>query len=97
MPMLHDLSNHLAFIRRHIGPSDNDQTLMLETCQASSIDELIKETVPESILLEKPIDLQPAQDESSALKSMRAIAEKNQLMQNHIGMGYYPVETPNGF
>ncbi len=95
MPTLHDLSDNTAFIRRHIGPANHDQKLMLETCQASSIDDLIQQTVPESILLKQAIDLAPAQNESKALASLKATALKNQVKQNFIGMGYYPVETPN--
>ena len=39
------------FSNRHIGPKDKDVAEMLETVNASSIDQLINETIPKKIHL----------------------------------------------
>ena len=47
--MINDTSKE--FIRRHIGPSEEDMDKMLKLVGANSLDDLIKKTVPEEILL----------------------------------------------
>ena len=39
------------FTSRHIGPSEQEQTQMLNELGLSSLDELVREVVPDSILL----------------------------------------------
>ena len=39
------------FIQRHIGPSEEEQAKMLSDLELSSIDELVRQVVPDSILL----------------------------------------------
>ena len=39
------------FVNRHIGPSEAEQTQMLSDLGLSSMDELIRQIVPDSILL----------------------------------------------
>ena len=39
------------FIQRHIGPSESEQRKMLADLGLSTIDELVREIVPDSILL----------------------------------------------
>ena len=39
------------FIQRHIGPSESEQRKMLVDLGLSTIDELVREIVPDSILL----------------------------------------------
>ena len=39
------------FIRRHIGPSKDQQTQMLQDLGLSNLDELVRQVVPDSILL----------------------------------------------
>jgi glycine dehydrogenase len=50
----------LKFVDRHNGPRDFQEKQMLERLGVSSIDELIKQTVPEDILLKEPLALEPA-------------------------------------
>ena len=45
------------FIQRHIGPSVDEQNIMLKELGYQSLDELIKETVPEKILLKDDLDI----------------------------------------
>ena len=39
------------FISRHIGPTEEEQTQMLNDLGLSSLDELVRQVVPDSILL----------------------------------------------
>ncbi|MEA1886859.1 MAG: aminomethyl-transferring glycine dehydrogenase [Bacteroidota bacterium] len=77
------------FVNRHIGPRDNEVTPMLETIGADSLDGLIKETVPHSIMLEKPLELPEAMSEFEYLNYIRKIGAKNEQYRSFIGMGYY--------
>ena len=45
---------------RHIGISEQEEALMLQAIGLSSIDELIEQTIPESIRLNEKIDLPEA-------------------------------------
>ena len=53
--MINDTSKE--FIRRHIGPSEEDIEEMLKIVGADSLDDLMKKTVPENILLKEFHDL----------------------------------------
>ncbi|HVS72018.1 MAG TPA: aminomethyl-transferring glycine dehydrogenase [Phycisphaerae bacterium] len=83
-----------TFPRRHIGPSPADQAAMLQLLGASSLEELIAQTVPAAIRLQKPLNLPPAQSESEALGTLRSIASKNRIYKSFLGMGYYGTITP---
>ena len=45
------------FTRRHIGPADRDVAAMLGVIGASSIDELLDQTMPSSIRSDTPLSL----------------------------------------
>lgn len=83
------------FISRHIGPSDSDQAKMLTSVGYSSMDQFIKDIVPSSILEQKQLDLQDCVSEHKALTILKAIASKNIINKNFIGMGYFGTYTPN--
>ena len=88
------LSPSDTFVRRHIGPSDDDITSMIETVGVSSLDELIDQTLPADIRLKRELDLGRERGEQGLLDELRGIAEKNEVMTSHIGMGYYSCITP---
>src|SRR3954466_8449925 len=46
-----------TFVRRHLGPSEGEVRQMLEVVGAGSLAQLVRETIPESILREAPLDL----------------------------------------
>ncbi|CBJ30901.1 Glycine dehydrogenase (decarboxylating) [Ectocarpus siliculosus] len=83
-----------TFARRHIGPSDADVEVMMKTVGVKSLDDLVDRTVPHSIRLDEPLDLEDALSESEALTAIRKIADKNQVMKNFIGMGYSETTVP---
>lgn len=82
------------FVSRHIGPSDADVQTMLDAVGASSLDELVGQTVPKQILLKEPLALEPACTEQEALGYLRGLADQNQVNTSYIGMGYYDTVVP---
>ena len=83
------------FAYRHNGPRDFQIKEMLEAIGAGSLDELISQTVPADIMLDKPLDLAPAVSESEYLASLKEIAAKNKPFRSMIGMGFYGTASPS--
>jgi glycine dehydrogenase len=83
-----------AFESRHIGPDAKQTSEMLKKIGASSIDELISQTIPDSIRLKKPLNLPHALSEYEFLGQFREIASKNKVYKSFIGAGYYNTITP---
>ncbi len=82
------------FLWRHIGPRPEDIENMLKVVGVSSLDELIEQTVPESIRLKKTLDLPAPLTEFEFISRMKAVASKNKLYRTFIGQGYYDTITP---
>jgi glycine dehydrogenase len=83
-----------TFVRRHIGPSPEDQTRMLKAMGAESLDALIADTVPASIRLQRRLDLGPGLTEAALLERAAALGAKNEVWRSFIGMGYSDCITP---
>ena len=83
------------FIGRHIGPSINQQTRMLEDLGLSNLDELVDQIVPKSILIDKEAlkGIPQGCDEKKALSELRVIADKN-IVRNRSERGYYETFCP---
>lgn len=82
------------FVTRHIGPRDQEIDEMLKTIGVSSLDELINQTVPSSIHLQKPLNLPEPLTEFEYLGRIREIASKNKVYRSFIGSGYYGTYSP---
>jgi len=82
------------FKQRHIGPNADDIRQMLDVLGVSSLDDLINQTVPQSIRLPRALNLPEALSEYAALAKLKEIALKNQIFRSFIGMGYYDTITP---
>ena len=82
------------FVGRHNGPRTGDITAMLEKIGASSLDELIAQTVPAGIRLKKPLNLPGGMSEYQYHKHLRGIAAKNKVFRTYIGLGYYNTIVP---
>jgi glycine dehydrogenase len=89
------LAAHDAFIARHIGPWDEDQQQMLAVLKRKTLDQLIEDIVPPRIRSRDALALPLAQSEPAVLAQLKAIAKKNKVFKNYIGMGYYGTHTPN--
>jgi glycine dehydrogenase len=82
------------FIQRHIGPSIDEQNIMLKELGYKSLDELIKDTVPQKILFKGSLDIGDPNSEYKALRKLKNISKKNKVYSSFIGMGYYGTYTP---
>ena len=84
------------FQSRHIGVTDkNELQQMLDVIGVKSVDELISQVIPESIRLQRPLEL-PAQgmSEYQFAAHIRELAARNRTLRSFIGMGYYPTAVP---
>lgn len=83
-----------GFERRHIGSAGEDAAEMLKTVGADSVEELVRQAVPEDILDETPLSLPPPTDERAFLEHMEETAALNRRFRSFIGLGYYGCRTP---
>ena len=86
----YDFANH-----RHIGPSQADIDEMLKVLGVGSLDELIDQTVPESIRQKAPLDFGKPKSERGFLYEMRQVAKKNKVFTTMIGQGFHGTVTPS--
>ncbi|MCE2996907.1 MAG: aminomethyl-transferring glycine dehydrogenase [Cyclobacteriaceae bacterium] len=82
------------FEARHNAPNDTQIAEMLKVVKASSVDELINQTVPANIRLKKALNLPPAQSEYAFLNEFKKLVSKNKIYKSYIGTGYYNCITP---
>ncbi len=86
--------NTTSFANRHIGPNSKEQKDMLNLIGATSIDQLINQTVPDNIRLKKELDLDPAMSEQEYLVHINELSKKNKVFKTYIGLGYHPTIMP---
>ena len=94
-PALEILQYQDEFLHRHIGPGDVQIAEMLRELGLESLQQLIVETIPSSILSNKPLSLPDPIPENEALAKLKSIAAKNKQSRSFIGLGYYDTYTPN--
>lgn len=82
------------FISRHIGPNAEATQAMLTRLGYKSLDALIEATVPDNILKKDALDLAEPKREHEVLAELKTIAQQNQVLRTHIGMGYYDTHVP---
>ena len=82
------------FVRRHVGPSDEEQVAMLKVLGYESLDALIDAAVPVGVRSFDALDLPPAVAEHTVLDELRALAARNRVAEPMIGLGYYGTITP---
>lgn len=83
------------FEDRHHGQTDAALADLLQTVGASTIDELIGQTVPDAIRLAKPLNLPAPKSETAFLTDFKKVAGQNKIFKSYIGTGYYDTLTPN--
>ena len=83
-----------SFALRHIGPSPLEQKAMLNTIGVTSIEQLVSETVPADIRLEKDLDLEAAMSEQEYLNHIYELSKLNKIFKSYIGLGYHPSNLP---
>lgn len=82
------------FRNRHIGVNPSDLETMLAKIGASSLDELIEQTVPSDIRLAEKLNLPEAQSEQEYAEHIQFLASQNRIFATYIGMGWYETVTP---
>lgn len=82
------------FQDRHIGISENDEAVMLQTIGVKTLDELINQTIPKDILLDEALDLPEPLTEKQYLNHIHELGKRNQIFTNYIGQGWYDTVLP---
>tara|TARA_Y100001960_G_scaffold94155_1_gene101499 strand:+ start:1054 stop:3909 length:2856 start_codon:yes stop_codon:yes gene_type:complete len=83
-----------SFSSRHIGPNNSESREMLKDLGFSSFKALIREVVPKDILEKSNLNIGEGISEENALRELKRIASKNELIHSFIGQGYYNTITP---
>ncbi|MBQ4837710.1 aminomethyl-transferring glycine dehydrogenase [Pseudoalteromonas luteoviolacea] len=92
---LEQLEQKQDFIRRHIGPNAAQVSEMLAELGVSSVEELIGQTVPDSIRLETGLKIGESRTEVETLSYLKSVASQNKVFKSYIGQGYHPTHVPN--
>jgi glycine dehydrogenase len=82
------------FVRRHVGPSAEEQEGMLKALGYESLDALVDAAVPGSVRSLGTLDLPPAVSEYQVLDELRRLAGENAIGEPMIGLGYSGTITP---
>jgi len=84
--MLHN--SQKDFLKRHIGPSDEDQNKMLKELNYKSLDDLIKSTVPAKIQLKDELNIGESNSEYEIHELEALIAdlesEQNKILRERV-------------
>ncbi|ROI09986.1 glycine dehydrogenase (aminomethyl-transferring) [Chryseobacterium sp. H3056] len=87
--------NTTQFVNRHISMNEADQQAMLDRIGVADIEELIGQTIPDSIRLKKDLSITEAFSEYEMLAHSKDLAAKNLLFDNYIGFGYNNTILPS--
>ncbi|MEW1666694.1 aminomethyl-transferring glycine dehydrogenase [Streptomyces albidoflavus] len=88
------LEQGVPFEQRHIGPDAGDRAKMLAQVGYGSLDELTAAAVPDVIKSTEALDLPDGRSEAEVLAELRSLADRNQVVDSMIGLGYYGTFTP---
>lgn len=86
-----------TYARRHNGSSKKeDINRLLKTAGHESVDNFIESVVPPDVLINRPLNVEPADGlaESALTKRLKEIASQNDVYRNFIGKGYYGTIVP---
>ena len=82
------------FVNRHLGPDENQIKKILSKIGVKSIENLLDETIPDSIRLKKPLDLPEGISEAEFTKHINSLGRDNNVFKTYIGLGYHDTVTP---
>jgi len=82
------------FVSRHIGPSHDDVAAMLKVVGQPSLEAMLETAIPAVIRSERALRLDAAPTEEAVIKELRALASRNTVLTQMIGLGYYGTVTP---
>ena len=65
------------FARRHIGPNDIELNIILKTIGVESVEELLNQTIPDNIRLNKDLNIPEGISEMEFLKEIKKLSSLN--------------------
>lgn len=79
-----------AFERRHIGPSSEQEKLMLAELGFKTIEDFIAQVVPSSIAMGQRLEdiLPPPATETEVIDELRSLASENKIFTSLIGRAH---------
>ncbi|MEJ7649819.1 MAG: aminomethyl-transferring glycine dehydrogenase [Nakamurella sp.] len=83
-----------SFADRHIGPDPRGLRSILDLLDTESLETLATAAIPAAIRMDDELALPPAASEAATLAELRALADKNTVRVQMIGMGYHDTLTP---
>ncbi len=85
-----------TFKSRHIGPSNEDEALMLQYLGYENSEDFISSVIPSEIFdaENRGVSIPDGCDQNEALKKINIVAEKNVVFRSLIGLGYYSTLLP---
>lgn len=89
-----DINYKERFDYRHLGVDNKQIDEMLKLVGAGSLDQLMDQTIPANIRLDKKLELPQAKTEGQFLDDLRLKISENKLYDTFIGMGYYNTVMP---
>ena len=87
--------NTTQFVNRHISMNEADTQAMLEKVGVASMEELIGQTIPDSIRLREELNISEPLSEQEMLAHSKELAAKNLMFDNYIGFGYHNTILPS--
>jgi glycine dehydrogenase len=85
---------HDTFLRRHLGPSEQELHAILTALGCRSLEDLTDKAVPRSIRWHGELATPVARGEREALQELAALAAENRVLRSYIGLGYHNTLTP---
>ena len=82
------------FVARHIGPDHDDVAAMLKVVGQPSLEAMLDTAIPMVIRNERALRLEAAPTEEAVIAELRALAARNKVLTQMIGLGYYGTITP---
>ena len=82
------------FISRHIGPDPDDVAAMLKVVGQPSLEAMLDTAIPGAIRSSRALRLDAAPTEEAVTGELRALASRNTVLTQMIGLGYYGTVTP---
>ena len=89
------INQYSSFKDRHIGPSSDELEFMLSKLGFKSLDEFSDAIVPDKIKLKNPLKIADAENETEVLNRLKSFADKNDIFNSYIGLGYYNTVVPS--
>jgi len=84
----------LPFVFRHIGPRPEEFDDMAKVAGATSLEDLVQRTVPQSIAIASALGLPQARGEHEILDELNEILSQNIVAKSYLGTGYSDTNTP---